>query len=378
MILNNEKDKSNIQNMVKGFLIIAVVFFHAFLYGNDKAYDKFNFVFCLFPCIMGIFFFYSGYNYTVGKRKPLDNIKRRTIQLLIPLIIMFFVSIILVGGLQLITNNTTMVGIWHSVKYFLFSEGGVELWNIDISKSNFDTLLAVGLLWYLYALYIVSIVFYLVVDHIVIKLKYLITVVIGLVFISFIIGQFIGYKLPYAIQSYPLILAIMLTGAYIKRKDILNIPLDNKNKIIISISLLILFEGIIIGLSLLCHYAFDAANVGTLPGGFFNKTIKGFDSFVVYTMSILGIYVIHTLMRFISRIKILSLFFSTIGKNVSIVYLTHPIFISYIHTLIFRRNYNTLGFFQPYMYTIITITLLIIIFVLLDRIKNKKQEKEEL
>ena len=298
------KDRSNIQDMSKGFLIIAVIFFHAFLYGNNYAYNNFNIVFCIFPCIMGVFFFYSGYNYTIGKRKPIENIKRRTKQLLFPLVIMFFAVIILVGGLQLITKNAEMIGIWQSIEYFLFSDGGISLWKIDISQSNFDTLLAVGLLWYLYALYIVSVVFYLIVDWTIAKLNRFIIVVLGLVLTSFLVGQFIGYKLPYAIQSYPLILSIMLVGAYIKKLNLLEIPLDNKKNISISIILIIIFEGIIFGLGLLCYYAFGATTVGSLPGGALNQTIKGFDAFVVFVMAILGTFVIHTLMRYLSKIKI--------------------------------------------------------------------------
>ena len=371
------KDRSNIQDMSKGFLIIAVIFFHAFLYGNNYAYNNFNIVFCIFPCIMGVFFFYSGYNYTIGKRKPIENIKRRTKQLLFPLVIMFFAVIILVGGLQLITKNAEMIGIWQSIEYFLFSDGGISLWKIDISQSNFDTLLAVGLLWYLYALYIVSVVFYLIVDWTIAKLNRFIIVVLGLVLTSFLVGQFIGYKLPYAIQSYPLILSIMLVGAYIKKLNLLEIPLDNKKNISISIILIIIFEGIIFGLGLLCYYAFGATTVGSLPGGALNQTIKGFDAFVVFVMAILGTFVIHTLMRYLSKIKIISSFFGILGKNVAIVYLTHPIFISYIHTLIFGRNYNVLGWFQPYMYTIITVTLLVIIFIIINILKKKKQDKAE-
>ena len=371
------EDKSNIQYMVKGALIIAVIFFHAFLYGNNYAYQTFNMAFCTFPCIMGVFFFYSGYNYTVGKRKPVDNIKRRTKQLLLPLLVMFFASAILVGGLQLITKNTDIEGIWQAMKYFLVSEGGVMMWKIDISKANFDTLLAVGLLWYLYALYIISVVFYLIVDKVIVKLRNFIIVVSCLVLASFLVGQFIGYELPYAIQSYPVILAIMLVGAYAKEKDILNIPLDNKKNIIISIIIMIAFEGVIFGLGLLCYYAFGATTVGALPGGALNATIKGFDVFVTFVMSILGTFAIHTLMRFLSKIKVLSFFFGILGKNVAIVYLTHPIFISYIHTIIFRRDYSVLGWFQPYMYTIITVALLIGIFVLVSKLKKKKQDEVE-
>ena len=371
------KDRSNIQDMVKGALIIAVVFFHSSLFFNKNLYHEFNLVLYFFPCVMGVFFFYTGYNYTMGKRKPLDNIKRRTKQLLIPLVIMFFVSTILIGSVQLITRNTDMMGIWHSIKYFLLSNGGVIMWKADISQNNYDLLLAVGLLWYLYVLYILSVIFYLIVDWTISRIRNLIIVVLPLLFISFLMGQFIpnGYWLPYSIQSYGLFLAIMLVAAYIKKLNLLDVPLDNKKSIIVSIILMVVFEGIIIGLGLLCYFAFGATTVGALPGGSLNETIRGFDVFVAFVMAILGTYVIHTLMRFLVKIKVFSIFFGIIGKYVSLVYLTHPIFISYIHTIFGRKQ--ILGWFQPYLYTFITIGLLVIIFVIIEILKKKKQCEKE-
>ena len=133
MIQQQEKEKPNIQYMAKGALIIGVTGFHSLLYEDHIAYHHFHIAFCVFPCLMGVFFFYSGFNYASGKRSPIDNIKRRTKQLLIPLITMFFVAVILIGGLQLITGNTQMIDIWYNFKYLL-TDGGVITGNPDILK----------------------------------------------------------------------------------------------------------------------------------------------------------------------------------------------------------------------------------------------------
>ena len=109
MIQQQEKEKPNIQYMAKGALIIGVTGFHSLLYEDPIVYLHFHIAFCVFPCLMGVFFFYSGFNYASGKRSPIDNIKRRAKQILIPLIKMFFLSVILIGGLQLITGNTPMM-----------------------------------------------------------------------------------------------------------------------------------------------------------------------------------------------------------------------------------------------------------------------------
>ena len=342
MIQKQEKENPNIQYMAKGALIIGVFALYSLLYEDHIAFQRFHIAFCVFPCPMGVFFFYSGFNYASGKRTPIDNIKRRTKELLIPLITMFFVAVILIGGLQLITGNTQMIDIWYSIKYLL-TDGGVVTGNPDILKGCYDLTLAFGNLWYSYALYIVSVVFYLIVDWAISKLRNLLIIVIPLLITSFLIGQFIRYCLPYTVQSYPLMLAIMLVGLYIRKKDLLNIPLDNKKNISITIILMIVFEGIIIGLSLLCYYAFGATAVGALLTGGLNKKIRGFDVFVAFLMSILGTFVIHTLMKFISKIKFVSSFFEIFGKNSAFVYLTHPILLSYIHTLIFWRNNDIFG-----------------------------------
>ena len=133
MIQQQEKEKPNIQYMAKGALIIGVVGFHSLLYEDNIAFQRPHIVFCVFPYIMNVFFFYNGFNYASGKRSPIDNIKRRTKQLLIPLITMFFVAVILIGGLQLITGNTQMIDIWYNFKYLL-TDGGVITGNPDILK----------------------------------------------------------------------------------------------------------------------------------------------------------------------------------------------------------------------------------------------------
>ena len=373
---NEKKIRSNVQDMVKGALIIAVIFFHSTLYGNPTSYAEFNIVFCLFPCLMGVFFFYTGYNYTIGKRKPIENIKRRTKQLIIPLVIMLFVATILVGGLQLLYKQTDFTGIWQSLLQFFYSEGGVALWKPNLSNLNYDLALSVAILWYLYTLYIVSVFFYLIVDKVIIKLSRFIPLVSSLVILSFVLGQFVGPNLPYALQSWPLILAMMLTGAYLSQRKALDRPLDNKKSIMIAIGQMILAEGVIFGLSLLCYFAFGATTVGALAGGSFNGIIKGFDALVAYVMALFGTILVHTIMRLLNKIKILSLFFGYLGKHVALVYVTHPIFISYIHTIIFGRNFGVLGWFQPYAYTILTLILFIGISLLFGMLINKKNKKK--
>ena len=84
--------RSNVQDMVKGALIIAVIFFHSTLFRDPEIVIDFNILVAFFPCVLGVFLFYSGYNYKTGKRTLKENIIRRTKQLIIPLAILILVA----------------------------------------------------------------------------------------------------------------------------------------------------------------------------------------------------------------------------------------------------------------------------------------------
>ncbi len=371
--------RSNVQDMVKGALIIAVIFFHATLFRDPNIVIEFNVLVALFPCVLGVFFFYAGYNYTIGKRTLKENIIRRTKQLIIPLMILILVDLLVSLSIQLIIKDYDFTSTGQAFLRFIASEGGAALWNIDVSKAYYEFYLPFSALWYLYVLYIISIIFYLIVDKIIIKLPRFIITISILVISSFIIGQFVGTILPYSIQSYPLILAIMLTGAYFSKNNLLEREINDKRTVIIAITKVVVSEIIILGISLTCYYAFGAKLVGALVVGAFSYIMKGFDAIIVYTMAIAGVIGIHNLMKLLNKIKIISVFFSYIGRRVSYVYITHTIFLVYIHVIIFKRNFYTLGAFQPFAYTFMTLILFILISLLINYLikKRKNNIKEE-
>jgi fucose 4-O-acetylase-like acetyltransferase len=371
--------RSNVQDMVKGALIIAVIFFHSTLFRDPEIVIDFNILVAFFPCVLGVFFFYSGYNYKIGKRTLKENIIRRTKQLIIPLMILILVDLLVSLSIQLIIKDYDFTSTGQAFLRFIASEGGAALWNIDVSKAYYEFYLPFSALWYLYVLYIISIIFYLIVDKIIIKLPRFIITISILVISSFIIGQFVGTILPYSIQSYPLILAIMLTGAYFSKNNLLEREINDKRTVIIAITKVVVSEIIILGISLTCYYAFGAKLVGALVVGAFSYIMKGFDAIIVYTMAIAGVIGIHNLMKLLNKIKIISVFFSYIGRRVSYVYITHTIFLVYIHVIIFKRNFYTLGAFQPFAYTFMTLILFILISLLINYLikKRKNNIKEE-
>ena len=201
------------QSIVKGLLIISVVFFYASMLcampNPVSVLDSFNVLFLLFPFVMMVFFFYAGYNYTSNKRTPLQNIKRRCLQLLIPLVVTFVVSTCLIMAIRIPTGES-WEGIKNGILYSLMSE---PLAQVVGFPSNgivcYDLVISLGILWFLYALFVVSLIFYLVVDYAIKKVSRVVLIIALCLVISFCLGQFVGVYLPYTVQCYPVALSIM-------------------------------------------------------------------------------------------------------------------------------------------------------------------------
>ena len=364
------KETSNIQNITKGILMCAVIFFHSKIFIDYSVINNFNILFLIFPCLMGVFFFYSGYNYNPKKRTPKESIIRRTKQLLLPIPIIWGLSTILVVPTLLLTHSATLYNIKQSFVYVIMSEPWALLSGFDISTFNFDLTVCIGVYWFLYTLWIVSCIFYLIVDFVNEKLSRHIITVALLLFISFLIGQLVGPYLPFTIQCYPAILAIMLTAAYLKKSNFLDKE-ESKSKIFIKV---IAFELIIILISTMCYFAFGANLVGALMGGRFNSSINGLDAYIAYIFAILGTYIIHSVSKLIRKIPIISTMFEKFGENSATVYITHAIIISYIDTLIFHKNHEL---FNSTVLSIIYLFIVLAIYMLIFKIFKRGKKANE-
>ena len=124
-----EKKRTRAQDAAKGLMIIAIVFFHCYLLvapNPTAAVMNFNILAAFFPFLLSTFFFYTGYNYLPNGRSVKDNILRRAKQLLIPLVVCFVISIVIIGGFELIYNHSDIAAsfksIGNTILYSLMSE----------------------------------------------------------------------------------------------------------------------------------------------------------------------------------------------------------------------------------------------------------------
>ena len=185
-------------------------------------------------------------------------------------------------------------------------------------------------------------------------------------------GKYIGPYLPFVVNCYPVVLAIMLSAAYLKKSNFL----DKEESTAMMCTKVIVFELIIIIISTNCYYAFGANMVGSLKGGSFDNSINGLDAYVSYIFAILGTYIIHIISKIVSKIPLISSFFERFGENSAFVYITHGIVISYVDTLIFHRNHELFSSTaQSIMYLFIVLVIYMILYKIFKRGKIKNEQR---
>ena len=252
------------------------------------------------------------------------------------------------------------------------SEPWALMSGFDISTFNFDLAVCIGLCWFLYTLWIASCIFYLIVDYVNEKLSRHILTVLGLLGISFLIGEFVGPYLPFTVQCYPVILAIMLTASYLKKSNFL----DKEESNLAIITKVVLFELIIISISTICYFAFGANLVGALMGGRFNSSINSLDAFISYIFAILGTYVIHSISKLFGKIPVINDLLEKFGEHSAFVYMTHAILISYVDTLIFHKKHELFnGNIQSLIYLLIVLVVYVVLYKIFKRGKKENEQR---
>ena len=372
------------QDAVKGFMVIAVIFFHCLLTTftvHIEVLSKFSVLTAIFPFLISSFFFYSGYNYSDSGRTYRQNIARRAKQLLIPLVIAAVASVIIIGSIELIYRHNDVAGtlknIGNSLLYSLMSEPAAIMSGFAASHEVvFELILSLGLLWFLYSLFICSLVFYALVKYTNKSLPALISIVVALLLCSFALGQFVGVYLPYTCQCYPLIIAIMLTAAHLKQHNFLDREIKTKKTLVFTCINVLVAEGLVVGTSLLCYYLFGATYTGSLPGGMFDAHLKGFDAFVAFGFSIVGTYFIHTVCRLLRYIPVFRTCIQWVGQRSAFYYLFQAIFIEVVAVMFNKKT--IWGQAQAFFYLFVVIALLTLAALLVDLILKKRRKNREI
>ena len=374
------KERSGAQDAAKGIMIIAVVLFHAYLLvlpDRFQAIGVFSPFMAILPFLIPVFFFYAGYNHKEGNRTFGQYVARRAKQLLIPMAVAFVISAILISVMELAFHHDDPVGTLRSLGeatlYGVMSEPLALLVGYpDPAKITFEVVLGLCLQWFLLALFVCSALFFPLVKFTNKSLGNLISVVMGLLLLSFILGEFVGPYLPYSVNGYPVILSLMLAGSYLKQKNFLDKELRTKKDIVFLVVNAIIAEAIVAGVVIYCHAKFGSFLIGGLAGGQFDAHLRGLDSFVTFAFGILGVYALHALCRLLIHIPALGFGLRWIGTHSALFYVFHPIFLDFAAIAFFQKNV-VWGLWQALIYALTALAILALIAVLLDRFAKKKK-----
>lgn len=379
-----EKNRSIAQDIGKGLMIIGVIFFHSYVMtfeNHSESLQNFNILFAFFPYILCVFFFYSGYNYKPNNLSYLQNVAKRAKQLLIPMVFAFLLSAILISSMELAFHyneaGPTLHAIGNSLLYALMSEPTAML--IGFPQEGgfiFELVLSLGLLWFVVALFFSSLLFFFLVKYTNKSVSSLISILALLLIAAFCMGEFIGPYLPYAVESYPIVVALMLVASYLKQRNFLDRPMDGKRNVAILIINALIAEGLVIATGIFLHYKVGSMTAGTMPGGMFDPALLGFDAFVSFAFGVLGVYFIHTVSRFIELIPVVSKGLAWVGKRSALFYLFHPIFLDLAAIAIFQKK-APLGQAQGFIYTFVVLLAMILVFLLIEFLMKKFGHKKE-
>ena len=380
-----EQRRSHAQDAAKGLMIIGVIFFHGLLMtfaDHSEITTSFNIMVALFPFLLNVFFFYAGYNYAPNGRTYGQNVARRAKQLLIPLVLALTISVVVIGAMEIAFDHADpgarFRDFGNSVLYGLMSEPLAQMIGFPQQGSIvFELMLSLGLLWFLYALFLCSLAFYWLVKYTNKRLSTLVSVVALLLVVSFCLGQFVGPYLPYSVQCYPVVLAVMLTGAYLRQSQFLDRDLTSKKDIAFATANALIAEGIIVGTAFLCNALFGGITTGSMMGGKFDSALRGFDAFICFGFGILGTYFLHTLCRLIVRVPFFGKGIGWIGTHSAFFYLFHPIFLDLVAIVVFQKRVLW-GKAQALFYVVVVVALMVGVCLLIDFILKKRKKNKPL
>ncbi len=348
-------------DMFKGLGILAVVFYHISAPGYVKALHT-----LLIDAMLLAFFFYAGYFYKPGKRSILENIKSRAKSLLVPFfmysLIFWFVGTIynvFIAGIPLIEcvyclRNFYLGSIWSRVIQDMFNLEYYSLGKRYLFLADF---------WFLIALLLASILFYIIADFSLKSRKRTIAVVIILFAITGVLRSF-SVNLAYNLQLTPFFSAFLLLGAFFKKEGILESGyLSGIKEIVAAVVSLVLAVVV---------FSVKEVNLNMYRGSFPEE--ESVNMVLTIISSLLFIFGLSVLLRAYEQKGYRTKELTWLGNNSMTIYIYH-MFVVWLLSVIFgfslmHDETPALSIRLIYvLIAIITIVLCCIIQIITDKIK---------
>lgn len=243
-IMPAEKSRIQFVDAVKGISIIWLILYHLIAPSGFK-----NVLTQLEELFLIVFFFYSGYFYSPGKRTLSENLKNRTKSVLVPFF-KYSLCFWLVGTIYLVaTKSEPLKEAFLCLRNFFAG----CIWNRTIQNWFGWEYYSLGKryffladFWFLLAMLFASILFFLIIDRVI---KNRVTMLITVIVLFALTGvcQYFSLSLPYNIQLVPFWTAFMIIGAYAGQKDLSQLPKLSKGASWI-LSVILVAGGIVIAM----------------------------------------------------------------------------------------------------------------------------------
>lgn len=254
MKTENKKERIGSIDIAKGLAIFFVCWFHLASSSIPMVAGY------LFSYIMGTFFFLSAYFYKPNQGYSY-NVTKRLRQVVVPLLKFSAIIIVIYAVFNLIRGETVSVTqMFEAYKNNIFDPYSLTKISESVKIESNSYYNIVIPFWFLSRLFFSELIFFAIADWAISSLKRLIPTVVGLITITFLVQQFVGYHLPFQFEVCFAIAGLMLVGAYLKQKKIMDY-IETQYKsikywiiVIVSIAiytvLLILFQAVGKGLRL--------------------------------------------------------------------------------------------------------------------------------
>lgn len=366
-----KKERMIEQDIAKGVAIILVIALHTLTLKSSI----YNILGGIFGFIMPFYFFMAGYNHRPYRYTYKEILKRRVKQIIIPFFT-YSISILIIAAIYYMAcDGYTIKMVLMTYLNLLLSNSFCKQVGIEIiSGGLYNTIMV---FWFIQMLFAASLIFYLVVDYALEKASRLISIIIGLLFITMLFGHF-NFHLPFYLAEAPAIAAIMLLGAFFGQKKLLS----NKTKL----SFIIMNSIIAYAFFIILAMLFKGS--GFIAGGnLWDKRISEWAVLLSFVFAIVGTYPFVHVCRLLRNVKFVSKGLAWCGNNSMPLLFIHGVVQLYICVILkmqpFRMSFSSnendfRTFYVLALEILFSVLIIILISFIKKKVKNIKNKKEEL
>ena len=366
-----KKERMIEQDIAKGIAIILVIALHTLTLKSSI----YNILGGIFGFIMPFYFFMAGYNHRPYRYTYKEILKKIFKQIIIPFFT-YSISILIIAAIYYMAcEGYTIKKVLMTYLNLLLSNSFCKQVGIEIiSGGLYNTIMV---FWFIQMLFAASLIFYSVVDYALEKASRLISIIIGLLFITMLFGHF-NFHLPFYLAEAPAIAAIMLLGAFFGQKELLS----NKTKL----SFIIMNSIIAYALFIILAMLFKGS--GFIAGGnLWDKRIYEWAVLLSFVFAIVGTYPFVHVCRLLRNVKFVSKGLAWCGNNSMPLLFIHGVVQLYICVILkmqpFRMSFSSnendfRTFYVLALEILFSVLIIILISFIKKKIKNIKNKKEEL